>query len=55
MACCAGTTTVEDADAAGADESDPFGMALSGTSITGIASSMGPASTVAFVFDVTVN
>lgn len=52
---CAGATTVEDADAAGADESDPFGMALSGTTITGIASSMGPASTVAFVFDVTVN
>lgn len=52
---CAGATTVEDADAAGADESDPFGMALSGTTVTGIASSMGPASTVAFVFDVTVN
>lgn len=52
---CSGATTVEDADAAGADESDPFGMALSGTTVTGIASSMGPASTVAFVFDVTVN
>jgi uncharacterized repeat protein (TIGR01451 family) len=52
---CAGATTVEDADAVGADESDPFGMALTGTTITGIAASMAPASTVAFVFDVTVN
>jgi uncharacterized repeat protein (TIGR01451 family) len=52
---CAGAATVEDADAAGADESDPFGMAVSGTTLTGIAASMGPAATVAFVFDVTVN
>lgn len=52
---CAGAAAVEDVDAVGADESDPFGMALSGTTITGIAASMGPASTVAFVFDVTVN
>jgi uncharacterized repeat protein (TIGR01451 family) len=52
---CAGATTVEDADTVGADESDPFGMALTGTTITGIAASMAPASTVAFVFDVTVN
>lgn len=52
---CAGATAVEDADASGPDEGDPFGMALSGTTITGIAASMGPAATVAFVFDVTVN
>ncbi|MBX9728088.1 MAG: DUF11 domain-containing protein, partial [Sphingopyxis sp.] len=52
---CAGATTAEDADAVGADESDPFGMALTGTTMTGIAASMAPTSTVAFVFDVTVN
>lgn len=52
---CAGATNVEDVDAAGADEADPFGMALTGTTITGIAASLAPASSVAFVFDVTVN
>ncbi|MEQ1687306.1 MAG: proprotein convertase P-domain-containing protein [Sphingopyxis sp.] len=45
----------EDEDAIGADESDPFGMQLSGTTVGGTATSIGPSSTFAMRFRVTVN
>ncbi|WP_246202905.1 proprotein convertase P-domain-containing protein [Sphingomonas lacunae] len=52
---CAGATTAEDDNASGADESDPFGAQLSGTTIIGTAASIGPASTFALRFSATVN
>lgn len=54
-ASCAGATTVEDDDAAGADESDPFGAAIAGTTVSGSAATLGPASAMAIAFEVTVN
>ena len=52
---CTGATTVEDDDAVGADESDPFGASRAGTTISAGAATLGPASAMAIVFDVTVN
>lgn len=54
-ASCSATGTAEDADATGADESDPFGMQISGTTIAGTASSLGPSSAFALRFNVTLN
>lgn len=52
---CAGATTAEDDNAAGADESDPFGVSVTGTTLTGTAASLGPAAAFAIAFNATVN
>lgn len=52
---CATATTAEDADNAGADETDPFGMAITGSTITGSAVSLAPGATFAMVFSATIN
>ncbi|KTE38996.1 MULTISPECIES: proprotein convertase P-domain-containing protein [unclassified Sphingopyxis] len=52
---CAGATTVEDDNAAGADESDPFGAAFAGTNVTASTASLAPAAAMAIAFTVTVN
>lgn len=52
---CAGATTVEDDDAAGADESDPFGISISGLTITGSALTLGAGASFAMSFDAVLN
>lgn len=52
---CASATTAEDDNATGADESDPFGVSVTGTMLTGTAASLGPASAFAIAFNATVN
>lgn len=52
---CAGATTAEDDNATGVDESDPFGVSVTGTSLTGTAASLGPSSSFAIIFNATVN
>jgi uncharacterized repeat protein (TIGR01451 family) len=52
---CAAATTPEDDNATGADESDPFGVSVTGTTLTGIAASLGPTASFAIVFNATVN
>lgn len=52
---CAGAGTAEDEDAVGADESDPYGMQISGTTMGGTATSIAPSSAFAMRFNVTVN
>lgn len=52
---CAGATTVEDDNASGGDESDPFGASITGTTIAATTSTLAPASAMALAFDVTVN
>lgn len=52
---CATAATVEDDNNAGADETDPAGMAIAGTSVTAALPTLAAGATYAFVFDVTVN
>lgn len=52
---CAGATTVEDDDAAGADETDPFGASITGTILTARATTLGPSASFAIKFRTTVN
>lgn len=52
---CAGAATIEDDDAAGADESDPFGASRSGANVAASAATLAPAAAMAVTFDVTVN
>ena len=52
---CAGATTPEDDNATGADESDPFGVSVTGTTLTGTAASFSTASSFAIAFNATVN
>ena len=52
---CASAATAEDADNVGADESDPFGMAITGSTVTGSAASLAPGATFAMVFRTTIN
>ncbi len=52
---CAAATTAEDDDAAGADETDPFGASISGTTITATAASLGPNASFALKFRTTVD
>ena len=54
-ASCAGATTVEDDNAAGADESDPFGAAFAGTTVTATTATLAPAAAMAIAFTTTVN
>lgn len=52
---CASASTVEDDNNTGTDESDPAGMAISGTNVTGALPTLTAGATFAFVFDATVN
>lgn len=52
---CGSAATVEDDDATGADESDPYGVSFSGTALTGTAASLGPSAGFAIAFNATVN
>lgn len=52
---CATATTAEDDNASGGDESDPFGAQFAGSTIVGTASSIGPLSAFALVYQTTVN
>lgn len=52
---CAGANTVEDDNAAGGDEADPFGASIAGTTVTGTAATLVPASAFAIAFDVVIN
>lgn len=52
---CAGATTVEDDNASGADESDPFGASITGTSVAATTPTLLPANAMAVAFDVTIN
>ena len=52
---CGSAASVEDNNTTGADESDPFGMSLSGSTITGVAASLAPSANMAMVFNVTVD
>ena len=52
---CAAAKTVEDDDASGSDESDPFGAFFSGNTINATVASMGPNSAFALTFNATVN
>lgn len=53
-ASCAGAATPEDENDTGPDESDPFGMSITGTTVTGVATSLAPGSTFAIVFEAVV-
>ncbi|WP_294062427.1 proprotein convertase P-domain-containing protein [Sphingomonas sp.] len=51
---CSDAATTEDDDAAGADETDPFGASLSGTTVTGTAGSLAPGASFAFTLRTTI-
>ena len=53
-ASCGGATTAEDDDAAGADETDPYGASVSGTVLTATAASLGPSAGFALKFRATI-
>lgn len=52
---CAGAATVEDDNASGADESDPFGASIGGTTVAATATTLAPGNALAIAFDVTIN
>ena len=52
---CSTSTTVEDDNASGADENDPYGAAVSGATLTATAATIAPAANFALTFQVTVN
>lgn len=52
---CAGATTVEDDNASGADESDPFGASIGGTTVAATAPTLAPGNALAIAFHVTIN
>lgn len=52
---CASAATVEDDNATGADENDPFGVSVTGSTITGITASLAANATFAMAFNATVN
>jgi uncharacterized repeat protein (TIGR01451 family) len=52
---CATAATVEDDNATGADESDPFGVSVTGSTITGVTASLAANATFAMAFDAVVN
>lgn len=54
-ATCATAATVEDDNATGADESDPLGASITGSTISIIQATMAPSSSFAVTFDVTIN
>mgnify|MGYP003655034459 CR=1 FL=1 len=52
---CGSATTVEDDNATGADESDPYGAYIAGSTITATAATLAPASSFALIFRVTLD
>ena len=52
---CAGATTIEDDNASGGDESDPFGASITGTTVAATAPTLAPGTALAIAFDVTIN
>ncbi|MEQ1497841.1 MAG: proprotein convertase P-domain-containing protein [Novosphingobium sp.] len=52
---CGGAATLEDDNAAGADESDPVGGSISGSTISGSAPSLNAGSSVVLTYTVTIN
>ena len=52
---CVSAATVEDDNATGADESDPFGVSVTGSTITGVTASLAANATFAMAFNATVN
>lgn len=52
---CPTATIIEDDNAIGADESDPFGMSFSGATISGTTASLAANATFAMVFNAVVN
>ncbi len=54
-ASCASATTVEDDNASGADESDPFGASITGTTVAATTPTLLPSNAMAVAFDVTIN
>lgn len=52
---CASATTAEDDDAAGADETDPYGASVTGSTLTATANTLGPGSAFALKFRSTIN
>jgi uncharacterized repeat protein (TIGR01451 family) len=52
---CSAAGTPEDDNAGGGDESDPFGMQISGATVGGTASSIGPGAAFAMRFNAVVN
>jgi uncharacterized repeat protein (TIGR01451 family) len=52
---CATAATVEDDNAIGTDESDPFGVSVTGSTITGITASLAANATFAMAFNAFVN
>lgn len=54
-ATCAAAATVEDENTAGADESDPFGMEVTGSVLTGRAATLGVGASFAMTFEAKIN
>jgi uncharacterized repeat protein (TIGR01451 family) len=52
---CANANTVEDDNATGADESNPVGVSVSGSTITGVTASLAANATFAMTFEALVN
>lgn len=54
---CSAATTAEDDNAIddAGDEDDPFGVSIAGTTVTGVASTLGPNDSFTFVFSATIN
>ncbi len=52
---CAGAATVEDDNATGADETDPYGASISGSTISVSTASMASAASFAVTFQTTIN
>jgi uncharacterized repeat protein (TIGR01451 family) len=52
---CGTAATAEDDDAAGGDESDPFGMSITGSTITGTAATLAVGASYALVFNATID
>lgn len=52
---CAAATTVEDDDAAGADESDPYGVSFLAGTLTASATTLAPGASFAITFDAVLN
>jgi uncharacterized repeat protein (TIGR01451 family) len=51
---CANATTPEDDDALGADESDPYGVSVTGTTVQGNVATLGPGASFAMAFETRV-
>jgi uncharacterized repeat protein (TIGR01451 family) len=52
---CSGTTTIEDADDVGTDETDPYGASVVGSTVTGRAATVDDGSAFAVIFNAKIN